>query len=132
MGIKKIIAKEGLILSGIVIFGLLLIFISFRFPALSGQEIARAGNFEIKIEQLMGRIAQANNKPEAADEFNKYFQKWKSDNFNDILQYKHVRFIQKVRKSINLFGKVFILFGYPVFLIIRFIFWAIRTLKQKN
>lgn len=32
----------------------------------------------------------------------------------------------------NTFGRIIIISGYPFYLIIRFIFWAIRTLKQKQ
>jgi len=33
--------------------------------------------------------------------------------------------------SLDGFGRIMIILGYPFYLLIRFIFWAIKTLRQK-
>lgn len=74
--IKKIIAREGLIVLGIISIGFIL-----RFIGTSGHP----------------------------------FSEW--------IDVTSLNFLDG-------FGRIIIISGYPLYLLIRFIFWAIRTLKQ--
>ena len=94
MNIKKIIAKEGLILLGIVILGLILYF------------IGRHLNNVYLIQYQEHRFKFVKN-----------------------MQYSLVGYTPYIR--IMSFGLSLAVFGYPVIALIRFILWAIKTLKAK-
>ncbi|MGA2774461.1 MAG: hypothetical protein ABSE81_00130 [Candidatus Omnitrophota bacterium] len=94
MNIKKIIAKEGLILLGIVILGLAVYFIGSHLNAVYLSEHTAS---RFKVVQNM--------------------------------RYHLVGYIPYMR-TIS-FGLKIAIFGYPVILLIRFIFWAARILKGK-
>jgi hypothetical protein len=94
MSVKKIIAKEGLILLGIIIFGLVVYF------------IGRHLNTVYLIEHLDSKFKVVQN-----------------------MRYRLVGYTPYMRTMS--FGLNIAIFGYPVILLIRFIFWAARILKRK-
>jgi len=94
MGNKKAIAREGLILLGIIIAGLAVYF------------TARHLNNVYLIQHQSSKFKVVQNMKYCLVGYTPYI----------------------VTMS---FGLNIAIFGYPVFALIRFIFWAIKTLKQK-
>lgn len=94
MNIKKIIAKEGLILLGIAILGLAVYFIGRH---LNNVYLIQHQEAKFKIMQNM--------------------------------KYSLVGYSPYMRMMS--FGLNIAIFGYPIVAFIRFIFWAISTLKEK-
>jgi hypothetical protein len=95
MSMKKIIAKEGLILLTIVILGLAVYF------------IGRYLNAAYLSEHVGSRFKVVQN-----------------------MRYCLVGYTPYMRAMS--FGLNIALFGYPVVVLTRFIFWAIRTLKEEK
>ena len=94
MKVKKIIAREGLILLGIVILGLFIYFIG-RY--LNNIYLIQHQEVKFKVMQNM--------------------------------KYSLLGYTPYIR--IMSFGLNIAIFGYPDIALIRFIFWAIKTLKEK-
>ncbi len=92
--VKKIIAREGLILLGFVILGLIVYFIGRH---LNNVYLIQHQDVKVKVMQNM--------------------------------QYSLVGYSPYIR--IKSLGIAIVLFGYPLIAAIRFIFWAVKTLKQK-
>lgn len=91
---ERIIAREGLILLGIVILGLTIYFISRH---LNNIYVSQHWESEFKVMQKM--------------------------------KYRLVGFTPYL-KTMS-FGLNLAMFGYPIVIIVRFIIWAVRTLKGK-
>ncbi len=94
MKIKKTIAKEGLILLGIVILGLAVYFIGRH---LNNVYLIQHQEAKFKIMQNM--------------------------------KYSLLGYTPYIRMMF--FGLNIAIFGYPIIAFIRFVLWAIRTLKEK-
>ncbi len=92
MDIKKIIAREGLVILGIIFLGLCI----------------------IGINTLCNAIF-----------VNTYINTPEENKIGwQVISYAHY-------DDINVFGILIICLGFPIYLIIRFIIWAIKTLKEK-
>lgn len=93
MKIKKIIAKEGLILLSIVILGLVIYFIASHFNNV----------YLIQHQEAKFKIIRS-------------------------MKYSLVGYVPYIR--VMSFGLTVAIFGYPVFVITRFILWALKTIKK--
>jgi len=91
---KKIVAREGLILLGIVIVGLVVYFI--------GRHLNNV--YLIQHQEAKFKVVQN-------------------------MKYSLVGYTPYIRMMS--FGFNIAIFGYPIIAFIRFILWAIRTLKEK-
>ena len=94
MNTKKIVAREGLILLGIVIVGLVVYFI--------GRHLNNV--YLIQHQEAKFKVVQN-------------------------MKYSLVGYTPYIRMMS--FGFNIAIFGYPIIAFIRFILWAIRTLKEK-
>ena len=119
MNIKKLIAREGLIFIGIMLLGILFSFISAQIPYAERKPVG-APVFKDNgpwNQYIVG------TKDEKGRPIEKIDGSWylKDANENNIM-----------KDNFNNFGILTLFFCYPFYLLIRFIFWAIRTLKQKE
>ena len=92
--IKRIIAREGLILLGIVILGLTVYFISRHFNNV----------YLIQHQQVKFKVMQN-------------------------MKYGLIGYTPYLRMMS--FGFNIAIFGYPVIILLRFIIWAVRTLREE-
>jgi hypothetical protein len=94
MKISKVIAREGLILLGIVILGLAVYFIAGH---LNGVYLIQHQNVKFKIIHNM--------------------------------RYSLVGYTPYIK--LMSFGLTIAIFGYPIAAVVRFVFWALKALKDK-
>jgi len=131
--IKKIIAREGLIILGCIILGFIIIWCgSLSIPnpfEPKGTRIKYSDYTVIKFEKKPSTevIKEAYNQindgtwdPSGPDDKSlpSDFIAW------EILPPKPISL-----DSVTLIGYLILIFGYPLYLVIRFVLWAIKTLK---
>ena len=118
--IKKIIAREGLIILGIILIGILIISTSWVYLPYYKRPptdlLADKPTKDYYAEEIAGK------KP-SLDEIFKPTPEEAITELN--------RRVDARRSDASLIGFLFILFGYPIYLLIRFIIWSIKTLKGK-
>ena len=119
MNIKKLIAREGLIFIGIMLLGILFSFISAQIPYAERKPVG-APVFKDNgpwNQYIVG------TKDEKGRPIEKIDGSWylKDSNDNNLM-----------KDNIANLGMFILFFCYPFYLLIRFILWAIRTLKQKE
>lgn len=114
MNIKKIIAREGLILLGIIGIG----YIIMATP-------------ELYIKPKPIRIEQAKNKETPIDLLIEKRITYLDTGERHIYRLSEVEKSGNKQKAVKNIGFDILIFGYPVYLLIRFIIWAIKTLKHK-
>lgn len=153
---KKIIAREGLIIVGIIILSILLTIVSkqinrpMRILPLddwveSPQDETDAIN---KILDLREKYPQYNDltNMELAKRMAKKYPDW--ENVYKVIQRineesKNLKYNyatskpakikrSKLSEQVSTLSYWILIFGYPLYLLIRFILWAIKTLKQKE
>lgn len=140
---KKIIAREGLVIIGIIALSIFLNFISYRFPPLPKEA---HGNYLVSTEGDHHYIVPAGN---ATDKRSNWIDvttigKKKMLTFEEykeldkkgyppetIARTIDVTFIIRMQDKIRTLGFIILFGGYPIYLLIRFIIWAVRTLKSK-
>ena len=106
---KRIIAREGLIVIGLITVSLLIMGISFIYPP-----YPKTNTSQTK------KITEKNivwDKPIASTGF-------------DAIRFDKVKRIERQRENIKI-GGIIILYLYPIYLLIRFIIWAVKTLREK-
>jgi len=141
--IKKIIAREGLVIIGIILVAITLGFISGMFhyqePAYLYRCSLEEHIYEIEFSNYMqyyndeGRLFIF----KAVKALNpKDFESYKNDNFLpdafkiDYLGQKYT-LIGHIKNFFSNMGLFILFLAYPVYLLIRLIVWAVRTLKEK-
>lgn len=117
--IKKIIAREGLVILTVVALGGGLIFLSTRYPFYP---------VAIRTDIKTGRPLTLTSKQ---------FDKLQQEGFavEKIASFEQRRLTEncdKTRNNLSLIGFLALVGGYPLYLLIRFILWASKTLKQKE
>lgn len=135
--LKKVIAREGLI---ILTIGLLLILATF-FPnklTVRDNNIKPGASdevFEVTVESrpFMNKICTVirnKNKNTPESTWDKYITKADSTKTlqTDFIIIKEELLLSDVKSSLIF---PFLFLGYPIYLLIRFILWAIRALKEK-
>lgn len=115
---KRVIAREGLIILGIIGIGILIIFLSSIYPP---------SPVPIKTDIETGRPSTLTPKQ---------FEKAKQEGFvvDKIVSFEQRRLKEncdKARGNLSLIGFLVLVAGYPLYLLIRFIIWATRALKHK-
>jgi len=118
--IKRIIAKEGLIILGIIGVGCILI----TTPELyiKPKPIRETKN----LEQGQIYTTEKNAKP---------WEIWQEEKVkpeHKIFRLSEVEKACERQEKIRFIGFIILLFGYPAYLLVRFIIWAIKTLKEKR
>jgi hypothetical protein len=119
---KKIIAREGLVLLGFVslsCFLILIVPLCFNPTSLKDSK-----------ELVKGEVYDTNGPTNAP------WDAWQKDG-KIVPGYKVFRIsdgkkAESQRAKVKEISIYILLFGYPIYLLIRFILWAIRTLKQKE
>ena len=116
--IKKIIAREGLAIIGVIAAGLLIIFASSIFPP-----------HPKPIEPILKETASA-----VADKWDGYRAKTASDLYENAPEMARAksksREVYRIRSGLHTIGFLLLILGYPFYLFIRYIIWAVRTLKR--
>lgn len=115
MSIKKIIAREGLVLLGIIGIGYI---------------IMTTPDLYIKSRPI--RIEQATNKETPIDLLTERRITYLDTGERKIYRLSEINKARDRQERVRNIGFVILLFGYPVYLLVRFIIWAIRTLRQKH
>jgi hypothetical protein len=113
--LKKIIAREGLVLLGIVGIGCII--------------MATPGLY-IKSRPI--RIEQTANKETPIDLLTERRITYLDTGESKIYRLSEVDKACEKQEKVRNVGFIIIFFGYPVYLLVRFIAWAIRTLRQKE
>ncbi len=150
MNIKKTIAREGLVILGIIAVGGLIILLSFVFPPYpapinSKFDITTAKPVEntrdYYAEEIEGK--KSSQYLSETDKSNQDSNEWvdvpvdtAKKVVTDLLTKKSYRLsdierMNRGQQNINNAGFFIIFLGYPVYLIIRFITWSIRILREK-
>lgn len=171
--IKKIIAREGLVVLGIIGASCLLLFISSVYPPIPKSDIYGGftqaerksigelmdfrekypeyddlNNLELAeklankypgYQQIYKNIKSINERNKNQDRFDVSTAKPpKNDYYAEEIEGKRpprdllVELAETKRARIGDVGFHLLFIGYPVYLIIRFILWAVRTLKHKE
>ena len=127
--IKQIIAKEGLIIIGIMAISLLIAYLSNHIP--NPKPLTQA-EWDAEVRVGDGVKGKADELDTIWDEFVVETKNAFKDNATGNYYYKpDYSQREKLRNSLGDFPVFFFFLGYPVYLLIRFILWAIRTLKEK-
>ena len=105
--VKKIIAREGLIILSIIV-----IFLAITKTSPLYTRYTYIENFDRSTQNMT---------QQELTEWNRYVE---NVNTQNDLAYKK-------RKKIYNVMVYFLIFSYPAYLLLRFVFWAIRTLKEK-
>ena len=117
MNIKKIIAREGLVILGIIGIAIFIIITPpLYIKPKSTIEVAKQ---RPSLEQILG--------DKKSDKWEKYVV-WDNDKETKTPE----EIANEKRSNIELFGFQFLILAYPAYLLIRFIIWAVRTLKDKS
>ena len=117
--IKRIVAREGLILLGIIGIG----FIIMTTPQLyiKPKPIREAKS----LEQGQTYVTEGKAKPWEV------WQEGKVKPEHKIYRLSEVDKAEERQDKVRTTGFVILLLGYPVYWLVRFIAWAIKTLRQK-
>jgi hypothetical protein len=94
--IKRVIAREGLIVLGIILIGIAIVLIN------NVRNDIFQRNYQLPLLEKPIRVSELPTIPSAP-----YY------------------------KQINNFGDLTLLFGYPFYILIRFVIWAVRTMRDK-
>jgi len=111
--IKQIVAREGLIVLGMILLAFSIFFISSSFPKMAYE---KTPSFLTPQEFKEARDAGLT----AEEIFRQYHERKQSEP-----KAKKTRFL------IRFYGFILIFCAYPFYLLIRFIIWAIKTLREK-
>ena len=146
MNIKRIIAREGLIIMGIIVSGLCLLWISDRFPpyppapapklikvtAEEYKSLRKEGLSDVKIVEIDGlRIAGPDSDKRTQKE--KMIERLEAYKQQILLEENpRNEIVRKQRIMLEGLAWRILLFGYLLYLPIRFIIWAIGTLRKKE
>lgn len=156
--IKRVIAREGLILLGIVLISSTCIFISAyfinKYPEpnynVSDEEFLSAEGLTLEeIALTLVNKKFRDDHPEFKDvgflelfpiikkRFPEYIYPENALEVRQNILKKFAKIetkkkLNNIFRGINDFGYKFLLLAYPIYLLISFIFWAIRTLKHKD
>jgi len=141
---KRIIAREGLILLGCLVLTGGLLFVSTRIPQEDPTYIYRCSTgghiYEVEMNGYFWPVSDSDSynmfetvKKLYPNDFSGGIYLKVKDAYPLDFKVENVKtkytFSERIRNVFNFLG-VFILFLYPIYLIIRFVFWAIRTLRQ--
>ena len=165
MNVKRVIAREGLVVIGFVVLSAVLIFISDHFPPLPkeahgkylvstegdhhylvpAENPANKNKNEIASESTKTEIELAKEELSKREFAKQELAKKKALTYEEFLKLRReghsiealvdtidVTQLVRVQNRIRNFGFFLLFAGYPFYLLIRFIFWAIGTLKQKE
>lgn len=164
--LKKIIAREGLIIAGIIVSGLIVIVLSGRlrgyfyekisyseikwvdyYPEPEGDSFERLKNLRIYDPQFNNLDDEAfiNKLIEIKPHLKEIFNKIKKDIVDFKTKNKPVKkaiYEQKrdeqsaklfdVFTSIENYSFIYLFFAYPIYLLVRFIIWAVKALKSNH
>ncbi len=143
MNIKRIIAREGLIILGIIgVVGILLC-INFLLPSdASYIYTCHTGKNKYKIESLeyyttfndegkfeIFELLQKkfpNIFPEAKEGY-----RWMPSDLKIDYPVTRYTFLGHMKNALSNISLILFCFGYPFYWLIRFIIWAVKTLKEK-
>jgi hypothetical protein len=145
---KKMIAREGLIVLGILIIGITLSYFGNQLHAKYSHKFYKVtdnatGNeftleWDSDIPPMDSEITSI-IKGKLGKSFVVSKEEWGVDNikrgdvvycktFDDILVSGKTKIFYIIKKV----GNMFLIAGYPLYWLVRFIFWAIKTLKQND
>ena len=145
MNIKKLIAREGLIIFGCITLAAFLFFLNILIPEpeLPHHYLITTGGHEYKVhtQYYMDTNHSDLSAPAWSSDELEIFRSIKKDkpaDFKDSnldvipldlkFEYQGKNDIKNIISTIGILS----LFTYPIYLLIRFIIWAIRTLKQRE
>lgn len=130
MNIKRLIAREGLIIIAFVLFVILWFYATafLRDKANKTFENFKTEHnititYDFDTNEYKGFINGLESTP---------LNKWSKEQLLILHTGFHLQKKADYMASLNSDGVPLMLFGYPLLLLIRFIFWAIGTLKKKE
>jgi hypothetical protein len=154
--LKKIIAREGLVILGIIGISCLIFLISDKYPLYKfdpniSSKITYLDNEETRVKFEDGTMIEFETKPSPQDIQEAYskavgskpstltseqFDKLKKSGFTSeqIVSFELKRQTEKrlkIKKDLSSLGFLILFLGYPIYLLIRFIIWAIKVLREK-
>jgi len=129
--IKKIIAREGLILIGIIGLGYVItvtpdLYIQWPAPIRVYQPTDKSMPIDLLVEQEIDR------KDRPIDLLTETRIVNLNTGASEIYSKSAFDNTQEKRKQVKKIGFIILLFGYPVYLVVRFVFWAGIILKSKE
>jgi len=118
MSIKKIIAREGLIVLVIIVVGGAMLFLSSKYPPMPSP---------VSSDNPLGRSLIEKNLDCLGKE-SCGIQEIGGEYYSSVTIYM----MNKARAKIKTFGIITLCLIYPLYLLIRFVIWAVRILKEKK
>lgn len=125
--IKKIIAREGLVILGIIVIGFMLF--------LCGGHVKNrlsADAYLTAKQAVINKLVGDKDLPTFSDLETRELDGLSKEHLKTIdVRYRIDEFIIFISSIVEIIGGLLLVVGYPFYLLIRFIIWSVKTLKER-